>query len=267
LVNIDLEDIVNKITTVDDITSTNEAIAAINDATTNAATTNAATNATNAAANAATTVGASSGLNDLGIGKALSEGSLQINASVELPVVTLVVEVDNEYLGSSGSVRHLDDLLLGGIRTLVQHVHDGLLLGHRPDHWPNYVVGIVRAHENVVYVHLWFGEVCGGNCSSNLGRHSVQEHVSGNLWCDAVAVSMAHLSARAAVVEADAVETLVPCSTAATTAAEANVPTAAEANISTAAEANVSARRDKTRVSASGDEARVSARGDEVIES
>jgi len=204
---IDLEDIINKITTVDDITATNEAIAAINDATTDAATTNAAT--TNAS-NAATSVGASSGLDDLGIGKALSEGSLQINASVELPVVTLVVEVDNEYLGSSGSVRHLDDLLLGGVRTLVQHVHDGLLLGYRPDHWPNYVVGIVRTHEDVVYVNLRFGEVSGGNSSSNLGRHSVQEHVSGNLWCDAVAVSMAHLSARAAVVEADAVETLVP---------------------------------------------------------
>jgi len=244
-----------------DITTTNDATTANDVTTSNPGSTDA--------------VRTTSSLDNLSIGKALSEGGLQINASVELLVIALIVEVDDEHLRFGGRVRHLDDLLLVGARTLVEHVHDGLLLGRGAEDWPGLVMRVLGAHEDVVHVHLGLGEVPGRDCPGYLGRDRVQEQVGGNLRRDTVTVGVAHLATGAAVAKAYATKTSISSSNAATdTATRDKVATAGDETATARDEARVPSRREEATGVATRDETSTRgdttttdvSRGDEVVE-
>jgi len=130
----------------------------------------------------------------------LAQGFTKRHSARELGSVTVFV-VDEEDLGLGGGSGNFDNISLLRIRTLVQHVHESLLLGWWHHHRSDSTVTVVGAHENVVQVDFRIGEVCGWQGLKLDGWSSVQEEIPRYLWGDTASVMSSDLSTTASIPE------------------------------------------------------------------
>jgi len=118
---------------------------------------------------------------DLTLLDGLAEGSVEVDASRQLGVLTVLV-VDEVHLGLGGGVRHLDDLLLARCRPLAQQVHQSLLLRSRSNDGSNPVAACRRAHEHEVVVDLRRGQGRGRPVGEGLFRGVKEVQRSTDHW-------------------------------------------------------------------------------------
>lgn len=122
-------------------------------------------------------------------GGGLAESGLEIDASGELRVVSVVV-VDEVDFGLGGVGGNLNDFLSAGSFAFAEEVHKGLLLGRGHDNGAGSGNGGWGTHEDVVVVELGAWEGWGGSVSHLLGGGVVEVKVSGDDGLDAAAISL-----------------------------------------------------------------------------
>jgi len=183
---------------------------------------------------------------------ALAESLLEADTTGELSIVSLVV-VDEEEFRASGGGGHLDDFLLGGVRTTVEHVHEGLLLGRRHDDGAAATDGVLGAHEDVVEVDLRVGDVAGRDGLDVLDWGAVQVQVPCHLRSDTLSIVGAHLTISAAISKINSsMDSSTNVSTEAATMADDVTTTKATTEATTMAD-DITTTKATTEVTTAGD--------------